>query len=367
MDNHNTKTNYGPGNILCLDGLYMPRHPHDVIETNQVVLASIDDYAKKSYDTVSSRYSKEEPRWEEMDRYWAGEQAALAFSKKSYKEFLPGKYFTYKILADIVKKNLEEKVGTDIKGARIAEMGCGSAIWSLLLAQLGAEVYLLDKSWCALDYAIFLSGDAHFGIEISESVQGNFFVDIPDKWHRYFDAVVSGGVIEHFNIKKQNKYFSVVSEMLKPKGITAFSVPNIISPFNIVSNHRKEKFYQTISELGKFQFTIPLPMGYSEEGGRRNIGGMLRENNFNPVREVDAVLFAPSAPVERGVIENNEVAKRFYNSLETICAGLINRNKDGVARVDALIEFWNIMGKSLSSDERRNIGRWLYAIGQKPK
>ena len=47
--------------------------------------------------------------------------------------------------------------------------------------------------------------------------------------------------------------------------------------------------------------------------------------------------------------------------------GLINPSKDGPERVKALIEFWSRMGASLTVEERRQIARWLYVVGKKPK
>ncbi len=353
---------------LSLEGLYMARHHHDVIDPNPQVLASIDDIAQNKFDAATPKYNNSTgPRWGEMDRYWAGEHAAFMLSRKQYIEFLPGKYSTYQTLTDIVDKNLK-KEGVGIKGAKIAEIGCGSALWSLMLAQRGAKVYLFDKSVCALEYAKFLAGGSYFGVKIAEKEQvkqGDFY-KLPEEWAGFFDAVIAGGVLEHLSPEDQNRYFKEVFRILKPGGLTAFTTPNTKSPLNISSDNKKSWFYKAIQAVGKYTYIIPLPMGYHKEGGEREMGSMLKDNHLIVEESNDAVFLAPSAPIEKKLIKGNEIAERFYTDIENMCkGGLINPSKDGPERVKALIEFWSRMGASLTVEERKQIARWVYAVGKK--
>ena len=97
---------------------------------------------------------------------------------------------------------------------------------------------------------------------------------------------------------------------------------------------------------------------------------MLRDNGFLVQKVGDAVLVAPSAPLERKLVEGNDVAKKFYNKIETICrGGLINTNcptGENIESVNALITFWETQTRGLTDKERSFIGRWSYIIGRKP-
>jgi len=355
-----------PDDTLNLRGLYMPRHPPDVIGVEPPVLASIDQIAHSLFGAVSERYrDPPEPRWDEIDRYWAGEHAAFMMSQKlHYMQFLPGKYFTYKVLTDILGYAFQE-ANIVIKGAKVAEVGCGSALWSLMLAQRGVEPSLFDKSYCGLEYAKFLAGPAHFNVRLKEFRQGDFY-SLPSEWTGYFDAVVAGGVLEHLSPLDQNRYLKEAFRILKPGGIIAFTMPNPHSPLNISSDTRKSWFFDAIKRIGNWLYTIPLPMVYNKEGGLRLMNEMTTANGF-VVQEEDAVLLAPSTPLERRFIKGNPIAEGFYGRIETMCNGdLINPEEDGKARVEALIHFWDMIGESLRPEERIKIARWMYIVGRKP-
>ena len=97
---------------------------------------------------------------------------------------------------------------------------------------------------------------------------------------------------------------------------------------------------------------------------------MLRKNNFVPQKVGDAVLIAPSTPLERNIVDSNPVAKRVYDSIERMCrsefitsTGLTPTN---VETMKSLMDFWKIQSQSLTDQERSQIGRWLYAVGRKP-
>jgi SAM-dependent methyltransferase len=366
-----------PKYTLNLEGIYMPRHPHDRMNLTKDHLRSIEQVGTNLFNAMTNRYRSPDDRWEEMDRFWAGQEAKYMIYGLPYILFMPGKYYTYFELADVVENALRD-IDTPLEGAKILEDGSGSAIWSLLLGKRGAVPHLFDKSWCALEFAQFLADEDHFGVELADVGQGDFY-DLPNTWkggEGIFDAVISGAVLEHLGIEDQDKYLKEAFATLKPGGLVAFTMPNPESPLNVISDKKKQEIYKKIGELGGtyqeggYQYTIDFPMPYNQKGGARDMATMLRDNGFVVQKAGDAVLIAPSNPLERKLIEGNEVAKRFYEKLEKMCdGGLINSTvptgKD-VGAIEALIAFWKTQSKSLTDKERNEIGRWSYAIGRKP-
>jgi len=80
-----------------------------------------------------------------------------------------------------------------LRGKRVLEAGCGRGIISARMAELGAEVYLLDISEEALQIA-----RKHF---IAKNLHAMFLhgdiLDLPFRESR-FDLVWNAGVMEHF-------------------------------------------------------------------------------------------------------------------------------------------------------------------------
>ncbi len=365
---------------LNLEGTYMPRHPHDIMNTSKEVLFSIETIGKNLFDTATKKYEDPSNRWVEMDKFWAGQQAKFMIRSTPYILFIPGKYYTYSTLADVVENAFVE-IKTPLRGAKIAEIGSGSAVWSLLLGQRGAKPYLFDKSWCALQFAQFLADKNYLDVELSKIIQGDFY-HLPKEWKEgggIFDAVVSGAVLEHLGTEDQNRYLREVFIILKPGGLVAFTMPNPKSPLNIDSDKRKEQMYNQIKALAdryrpgdeEYQYTIDFPMPYNKEGGLRSMDSMLRENGFIIQKTGDAVLVAPSAPLQRKLIEGNKVAEEFYGKVEMMCKpGFINRKcptGEDVEACNGLITFWKTQSAGLTDMQRSQIGRWLYIIGRKPR
>ena len=355
---------------LYLNGTYLARHPHDNLQVSKERLAAIENIASALFRDVTNRYGSSE-RWIEMDRFWAGQQANLMIQGTPYVLFAPGKFYTYDTLADVVQTALEE-TGTPIKDAKVGEIGCGNATWSLILGNRGAKPFLFDKSWSGLNFAEYLANESHFNVDIAESRQGDFY-DLPAEWKvnkGILDVVVSGAVVEHLNINDQNRYLNQIFEVLKPGGLLVFTMPNLCSPSNISSDIKRKKVYDQVKQTGDYKYTIDLPMAYNKEGGKRDMGDMLRKNNFVPQKVGDAVLIAPSTPLERNIVDSNPVAKRVYDSIERMCrsefitsTGLTPTN---VETMKSLMDFWKIQSQSLTDQERSQIGRWLYAVGRKP-
>jgi SAM-dependent methyltransferase len=106
--------------------------------------------------------------------------------------------------------------------ARILEAGCGAALLSLILADLGYQVTALDRSKDVLDYAKsrMVIGQ-HLRLDF---VEGDLF-QLRDKFKmREFEAVCHSGVMEHF---EDGAILSALAEQKHVAKKLIFKVPNI--------------------------------------------------------------------------------------------------------------------------------------------
>lgn len=107
------------------------------------------------------------------------------------------------------------------RGKSFCEVGCGSATTSALLAEMGADISLVDLSPKALQFARELFD--------RQGLKANFFqqdalkMDFPDG---KFDVVWNGGVVEHFDDEGKIKLIAEMWRILKPGGILLVKVPN---------------------------------------------------------------------------------------------------------------------------------------------
>ena len=116
---------------------------------------------------------------------------------------------------------LEATFGS-IKGLRTVELGSGRGDLSVLLAQGGAEVTLLDASPVALGQA--RSRFQRHGLAaLFEQVV--IIAGIESKDGR-FDVALSSGVIEHFAGDERTRAVEVHHSVLRPGGLVIISVPH---------------------------------------------------------------------------------------------------------------------------------------------
>lgn len=102
----------------------------------------------------------------------------------------------------------------DVKGKKVLEAGCGRGIISFGLAELGAEVYLMDIAPEALQIA-----RRHFDSKqvTGSFVQGDIFA--PPFSEATFDLVWNAGVMEHFEADLQLKAIRSLADTVKPGGL----------------------------------------------------------------------------------------------------------------------------------------------------
>lgn len=120
-----------------------------------------------------------------------------------------------------IHQQLTKRFGS-LQGLRTIELGSGRGDLSVLLAQCGATVTLLDASDRALDQArrrfdrLKLSGSFVRGdmMDPGAGVDGRFQLSL------------SSGVIEHFRGADRTRVVQCHYEVLSPGGMTAISVPH---------------------------------------------------------------------------------------------------------------------------------------------
>ena len=116
-------------------------------------------------------------------------------------------------MSKAIISELEDICGS-LKGKRVLEAGCGRGIISARMAELGAEVYLLDISEEALKIA-----RKHF---IAKNLHAMFLhgdiLDLPFR-ESTFDLVWNAGVMEHFEEADQLRAIQGISKIIKPAGL----------------------------------------------------------------------------------------------------------------------------------------------------
>lgn len=134
----------------------------------------------------------------------------------------------YKQLIEILKRKLGINSFANL---RILELGSGSGLLSILMAQEGADVTLVDKSEKAIEYENILLNQ----VKIQSSFMGRieiikqdmFFLKLP---YYNFDIVHNYGVTEHFSRDKALKMVKIMTSFIKRGGTVIVGVPNYFCP-----------------------------------------------------------------------------------------------------------------------------------------
>lgn len=156
---------------------------------------------------------------------------------------------------------LERTFGA-IAGLNTVELGSGRGDLSVLLAQRGARVTLLDASDEALDQA-----RRRFDrLGLSARFARADLLSTPDAWRGRFDVAVSSGVIEHFRNVDRTRALRAHWEVLREGGAAIVSVPNAWCP-----PYRLWKFYLQLR--GWWPYGLELPYSRRELTRRaRDVG-----------------------------------------------------------------------------------------------
>ncbi len=109
-----------------------------------------------------------------------------------------------------------------LAGLRTIELGAGRGDLSVLLAQEGAKVTLLDASAKAHDQA--RKRFDRLGLE-AEYVTGDMLGSLEGQAGR-FDIAISSGVVEHFEEDQRTRTLAAHHTVLRPGGMAIVSVPH---------------------------------------------------------------------------------------------------------------------------------------------
>jgi SAM-dependent methyltransferase len=120
-----------------------------------------------------------------------------------------------------IDKEVEHLVSSGIlqPGDRILDLGCGSGLYSIRLAERGMKVTGVDISERSLDYAVAQSKEKGLNIEFRLI---NFF-DID--YSQEFDAILQiQGELNTFSDEKRDELLAKLHQALKPGGLLIFDV-----------------------------------------------------------------------------------------------------------------------------------------------
>lgn len=112
----------------------------------------------------------------------------------------------------------------DVSSSRTIEVGCGGAVYSMILARLGAHPTLLDYSSDALLLAESNLGALNLN---GEFVQADAFNILPEYLGQY-DIAMSFGTVEHYRYPPRLKICQAHVDLVRPGGLVIISVPNIL-------------------------------------------------------------------------------------------------------------------------------------------
>lgn len=117
-----------------------------------------------------------------------------------------------------------ERYAGSIKGLKMVEAGAGSGVYSMLFAQHGAEVTLLDYSKEALMFA-----QRNFSFSgILASYLHTDILNLNPGLQEKFDVAFSFGTVEHFRYPQRFWAAKAHVDLVRPGGIIIISVPNIL-------------------------------------------------------------------------------------------------------------------------------------------
>lgn len=253
-------------------------------------------------DPIDLRRLDETTGW---NLFWAQEleaaKAAIAHGGGKYQEYLPGRFLHYDLLAHHIT-SLFNGGDRTVRGKKILELGSGSGLGLMRLAQDGAIVTGLDSSIMANDFARYLA--SHYGVR-ADIRAGNYFStpfgNDPDDT---FDVVYTSGVFEHLSGEEPSRLLEEMIRITKPEGYIAITIPNQSSRFY-------SKFKQR-EEVTKRQFPglVGIPVEhkrYSNIDPER----LMRDESLL-YRKKDGILVAPSSPISGRDISDEDLD--FFNT-----------------------------------------------------
>jgi len=145
------------------------------------------------------------------------------------------------------------------KGRSYCEVGCGSGMSSALLAQMGADVSLVDIAPKALEFA--RSNFANLGLQATFYQQDALQMELEDGT---FDVVWNCGVLEHFYDPGKLQLIREMRRITRPGGLVFIAVPNHL--------HLPFMLGKKLAELRGI-----WPYGFEDDLTPRRLDGLARQ------------------------------------------------------------------------------------------
>tara|TARA_Y100000310_G_scaffold344288_1_gene456225 strand:- start:912 stop:1994 length:1083 start_codon:yes stop_codon:yes gene_type:complete len=333
-----------------LNGSIVPRKAFEVydlkgempITCTQEVIDVADLYLEQN--GIDKTGKDDATQW---DIFWAREMVAakivIADRRVGYPEYLPGRYFTYDLLVDSMASLFNGGEANDnFAGKRIAELGGGSGLGLMLLAQKGAFVTNIDTSKMALEFSRYLS--EHHEIQDKLDRRNSDFYDTGLSDNE-FDVVYNHGVFEHREVDA-HKLLHEMTRITKPGGYVVIAVPNEASPFYKRLEERHESVYKRFKDV-----IVVMPWHHS----RRvlDLKKLIGETRLDFVTE-GGLLIPPSEEVGKKDISKGDIPT-FEKYLSPEPPG----------SVGSILTNWRGFHGSVDPHFRMKYGWSVYAVGQK--
>ena len=152
-----------------------------------------------------------------MKGTWCFHKHHTGKMKVTGERFVPGKMFKHSEIEHMHRyKCLLQVLSNKI----VLDAACGTGYGSDIIASVAKEVYGVDISQEAINYA-----NSHFTANSNLKYIRGDITKLPFEKGK-FDVVVSFETIEHVDGKMQAKFLKEIKRVLKPEGVLIISTPN---------------------------------------------------------------------------------------------------------------------------------------------
>jgi len=239
---------------------------------------------------------------EVWDRFWADEPLERSIlTKLARRGFIPA---GSRVVTDVAAATLRA-----VRGRRVLDAGCGTAIASLELAGRGADVVLLDVSPTAVARARHLARVLGRNVTV---VEGSIF-DLPFA-DGEFDLVWNTGVVEHFDLPDRRRAVSEMIRATRPGGAVLTVNPN-----------RRSRVYRTMYSRAVSRGTWDVGYEAAFESLRDAVpeGTALEEFAVGLLAQFHYVKYALPRPIRLPYLALHEALELVLGRLDRYPGGLL--------------------------------------------
>jgi 2-polyprenyl-3-methyl-5-hydroxy-6-metoxy-1,4-benzoquinol methylase len=125
-------------------------------------------------------------------------------------------------LDEVRRRDLALYALGEVRGRKVLDVACGSGLYALLLARMGAEVSGQDISASSVQLAHDALARHHLrgDLKVGDAMEILFADDS-------FDGVISGDFVEHITTSQKARFFQEVNRVLRPGGVFVVKTPNL--------------------------------------------------------------------------------------------------------------------------------------------